>query len=159
MINGSGSLITEVDEEGNPIEFLSTEEILKQLMKFGFYITYDVKTNLPEPTLAFLYKVMNLGFDKITRVARETRDVSGNRIWRPTVIVMKSEFNTDLLVFDCKVTSTVFNAKLLANSIMNVTDESNIDWRWLAYMANISEILEENDYPPEPESESEPGGD
>lgn len=144
MIKGTGSLITTEDEDGNDLPFLTTEEILKQLMKFGFYIEYDVKKNLPSEMLAFLATIDNLGYDKITRIALESYTPDGQKTWRPTVIVMKSEGNTDLLVFDCKVTRKVFNEKLTANIVMNVTHEEDMDWSWLTYIANIEDILDEN---------------
>ena len=156
MIDGHGTLITAQDDEGADIPFLTKDEILKQLMKFGFYITYDVKNNLPEFVLDFLYKVMNLGYDKISRIALESYDVNGNRVWRPTVIVIKSGYNTDLLTFDCKVFRKKFDEKLECNTLMNVTHEPGMIWDWLAYIANIEDILDENHYPPEPEPQPDP---
>ena len=144
MIEGSGILITDVDEEGIDIPFLTTEEILRQLMKFGFYITYDVKDNLPIDVFVFLAKLEDLGYDKITRIALESYDVSGNKLWLPTIIVMKSEFNPDLLTFDCKVTKKAFQAKLSEASIINVTHEPGMVWDWVTYIANISDLLDEN---------------
>lgn len=145
MIKGTGSLITNVDEEGNDLPFLTTEQILRQLMKFGFYIFYDVKENLPNETFNYLAKLYDLGYDKITRIALETIDETGTKIWRPTEIVMKSYMdNSDLLVYQCKVTRKAFNQKLTANSIMNITHEEGMDWDWLSYIANIKDILDEN---------------
>ena len=136
--------MTDKDEEGADIPFLTTDEILRQLMRFGFYITYDVKTHLPEPVLDYLTKLNGLGYDKITKVALESFDVNGNKVWRSTVIVFKSGFNTDLLTFNCKVTRIAFNAKLEANTVMNITHELGMSWDWVTYIANISDILDEN---------------
>lgn len=144
LIEGTGVLITDLDEDGNYIPFLTTDEILKQLMKFGFYITYNERRHLPEETFDYLAKLQDLGYDKITRVALESIDKIGNRIWRPIIIVMKSEFNTDLLIYDCKVTRKSFNQKLTDNVIMNITFECNAHWDWVTYTANISDILDEN---------------
>jgi len=144
MIKGSGSLITEFDEDGIEIPFLTTEEILRQIMKFGFYVQYDVKKYLPTNILAYLATIDNLGYDKITVVAVEDWDNNGQRIWRPTVIVMKSAFNDDLLTYGCKVTRKVFNDKLNANVVVNVTHEKDMVWDWVTYIANIEDILNEN---------------
>jgi len=144
MIKGHGSLITEIAEDGGDLPFLSTQQILDQLMKFGFYVTYDVKNNLPQETFNFLAQVLDLGFDKITRVALETIDDCGIKVWRPTILVMKSEYNTDLLNFDCKLARKAFNQKLTDNVLMNVTHTDNIQWDWVIYIANISDILKEN---------------
>lgn len=144
MIQGNGLLVTNTDEEGLDLNFLTTDEILAQLMKFGFYITYDIKQNLPNNMLAFLATIDNIGFDKITRVALESSTVSGQKIWEPTILVIKSEHNTDLLQFDCKLTRKAFNEKLSCNYIMNVSHEEGMVWDWVTYICNISDILSEN---------------
>ena len=144
MIQGSGELITNIDEEGQDLPFLSTDEILKQLMKFGFHITYDIKKFLPLDTLSYLSQIYNLGYDKITCVALEDKNVSGNRIWNKTVIIFKSEFNDDLLTFGCKLTRKQFYNKLEYNTIIDVTHEKDLNWEWVTYTANIIDILNEN---------------
>lgn len=145
MIRGTGSLITDVDEEGNDIPFLTTEEILKQIAKFGFFVTYDVKSNLPPKVITYLSELYNLGYDKITEVYLGSTTESGSRVWRPTVLVIKScQDNDDILTFDCKLTQKKFQNKLAANSIVNVTHEEGMEWDWLHYIANISDLLDEN---------------
>ena len=143
-INGVGQLITTEDEEGNPLPFLTKDEILKQIMKFGFYIYYDEKKHLPQDILVFLQNVMNVGFDKITKVFVECSDAGGRKVWRPYIIAMKSEKNIDLLNFGCKVTRKVFNSKLESNCVMNLNREG-YSWDWVTYMANISDILNEQE--------------
>ena len=144
LIEGIGTLITKTDEEGADIPFLTTDEILKQLMKFGFYITYNLAKNLPQEEFDYLSKLEDLGYDKITRIALESFDTNGNKVWRPAVIVMKSEFNTDMLVFECKVTRKTFNERLTKNVILNITNEPGMNWEWVTYIANIADVLDEN---------------
>lgn len=144
MIKGSGTLISTEDEEGELIPFFTTDQILEELQRFGFYVEYDVKSNLPMSTLSFLATVDNLGYDKITRVALESVNTDGDRIWTPIILIMKSQFNDDLLTFDCKLTKKKFQEKLAANTIMNVTHEQDLTWDWVKYIANISDILDEN---------------
>lgn len=145
MIKGSGTLISKNDEDGRALPFLTTDQILEQLAKFGFIITYDVKSNLPGNIISYLSMLYDLGFDKITRVCVEDHVVDGVMYYRPTTIVMKTELgNDDLLTFECRVASQKFRDKLVANSIMNVSNEPGMTWDWLKYMANISDILDEN---------------
>lgn len=144
MIEGSGSLISDVDEEGLDLPFMTTDQILRELQRFGFIIFYDVKKNLPSPILSFLSTVNDLGYDKITRVALQTKTASNGVIWAPTILVIKSEFNLDLLEFDCKLTRKDFNQKLSDNVIMNVTHEEGMKWDWVNYTANIDDLLDEN---------------
>lgn len=144
MIDGSGELVTTYDEEGDIIPFLTTNQILKQIMKFGFYVTYNVPSNLPNNIIDFLSTIDNLDYDKITKVSVRERNKEGYMTWRTKVIVMKSAENTDLLEFGCKITKTKYLDKLQANSIMNVTEEEGMSWDWLTYIANISDLLDEN---------------
>ena len=146
MIKGTGSLITDVDEAGYEIPFLTTEEILRQLMKFGFYIVYDVKSNLPNNILSFLATIDNLGFDKISKVVIKRRDkLTGSRTNKVATVVFKTvPENEDLLVFSAEITEEKFNKKLQSNIVMNVSEEKDMQWDWLTYMANISDILDEN---------------
>lgn len=145
MIKGSGSLISEEDEEGVIIPFLTTEEILKQIEKFGFIVKYDLKSNLPDNVIAYLSELYNLGYDKITKIIVDTVNKDGDRIKKPTIIVMKSDQgNDDLLTYGSIISFNKFAKKLSDNSVMNVTDEPNMVWDWVTYMFNISDILDEN---------------
>lgn len=145
MINGSGSLLSNETEDGYDIPFMTTEQILTELQRFGFYVKYDVKSNLPQDVISFLATIDNLGYDKITRVAVETKQPGGSVIWKPTILVFKAvPENDDILTFDCRLTRTKFNKKLADNVIMNVTHEPDLEWDWLNYICNISDILDEN---------------
>jgi len=145
MIMGHGELVTEFDEDGNAIPFLSTDEILKQIEKFGFYVIYDVKSNLPMNVITFLQELYEFGYDKITRIVVSTKSKeSGSLIWRPQVIAIKSQFNSDLLSYGAKITEKVFKNKLADNTIMNLSYEADMKWDWLTYIANIADLLEEN---------------
>ena len=61
MIDGDGELVTKKDEDGKYLPFMTTDEILKQLAKFGFYVRYDVKSSLPNETFVFLQHISLLG--------------------------------------------------------------------------------------------------
>lgn len=144
VIAGEGTLISKTDEHGVPIPFLTTQEILTQLEKFGFYINYDVKSNLPVSVITFLADLDNIGFTKIT-VIRVQTVVSHATTLRSKVIAFKpTEDNIDLLTFGCKLSQTKYFEKLQNNSVMNITDEPDTQWDWLTYTANISDILDEN---------------
>lgn len=145
MIKGSGSLISDNDEKGLPIPFLTTAEVLKQIEKFGFIVEYDLKSNLPDQVISYLSMLYNLGYDKISQIGVRTRNEKGQLIIRPTVIVMKScEATIDLMKFNRVITEKEFSQKLDLNVVINVTNEPDMVWDWLTYMANIRDILEEN---------------
>lgn len=144
MIKGSGSLLSNNDESGDPIPFMTTEEILKELQRFGFYITYNLKSNLPNDVLDFLSTVDNLGFDKITKIGLQQRFVNGCSRYVETTIVFKSQYNSDLLTYGCKVSKDDFNKKLADNTIMNVSNEPGLVWDWVTSMLGIEDVLNDN---------------
>lgn len=143
VVKGGGKLLSSKDEKGNDLPCMTTEEILKEIQRFGFYVTYDVKSNLPMNTIAFLSTIDNLGYDKITKVGIQYRK-DGEKYIKPAILVFKSEYNHDILNFECIISEHKYLDKLSANSIMDVTHEKDIQWDWVKYIANISDILEEN---------------
>lgn len=146
MIKGTGDIISEEDEFGEPIPFLTSDEILAQLEKFGFIIKYDVKSNLPTNVIAYLSTMYNLGYQKINRVNVRLRNIDGNYYNRPTVILMKDvSENADLLRFNISIRADNFNKKLDAGIIINISNELEPNsWDWLKYMSNLSDLLDEN---------------
>lgn len=145
MIKGTGSLLSEEDENGISIPFLTTDEILKQISKFGFLVEYDLKSNLPDQVTAYLSTLYNLGYDKITRILVKTRGKDRLIYGRTTIIVLKScEETINIMKYDKTVTEAEFNKLLDHNVVMNVTDEPDMVWDWVTYMFNIKDILEEN---------------
>ena len=144
MIDGSGRILNDKTEQGVPLPFMTTDRILLELQRFGFYIKYDVRSNLPDNILAFLATVDNLGYDKISQVLLETK-IGNETKWLPTPIVFKAvESNNDILTFNCKLSRAKFDKKLEANTLMNISVEKGMKWDWLKYIANIEDILNEN---------------
>jgi len=145
MIKGTGTLISDTDEDGVVIPFLTTEEILKQIQKFGFIVEYNVRANLPGPVISYLMTMLNLGYVKITRIGVRTPNSDGSIYIRSTVILMKDAPETlDLLRFDEVITISEFMHKLDLNVVVNATNEPGMNWDWLTYMANIEDLLQEN---------------
>lgn len=144
MISGTGRIISREDEEGQYLPFLSTQEILKQIAKFGFYVEFNEMSNLPGPTLDYIQNIMQLGYQKITRILLQTTSKEGDIMWRNSVIVYKVvPDNTDLLGFGMKISRKNWMDKVDANTVLNVTDEG-IDWDWVDCMYNLSDVMDEN---------------
>lgn len=145
MIEGSGQLITQEDEEGNDLPFLTTDQILEQIMKFGFYVTFDVKSNLPGDTISFLATIDNLGYDKITKVLLQETNEEGQIIWKPNIIIFKTvPENKDLISYGTKLSRAKYVEKVTAGTVMNVTHELEHSWDWVTSLFNIADILDEN---------------
>lgn len=146
MVKGEGSLISETTEAGVPIPFLTTQEILQQLSKFGFIIKYDLKNNLPGQVISYLSELYNLHFDKINVVnIRTSYKENGYYVFKPQVIVMKScEATVGFMKYEETLTQSEFNELLNLNVVMNVTDEPGMVWDWVTHLFNIADILDEN---------------
>lgn len=149
VIQGSGSLLSDKDEQGDDLPFFTTEQILKELERFGFYINYDVKSHLPDSTVQFLRNLLNLGYDKISKIVVDMRTTDGLKQVPLTVVFKSYLHNDDILVYGTRISSAQFNSKLIANSIVNITNEPDMKWDWVTYIANIQDILNENVPPAE----------
>ena len=140
VLNAQGSLIT-VEPGTEQIEF-TTERILQELAKYGFFVTYEQIAELPTTQLAFLASLLYLGYDKLRVLPVKDKDKS----------------YLYLVVFDVAKVSTWLNnlhvasyseyTKVLQNGgAVNITDKAKKwQWNWLDFVANIEDILEQNHY-------------
>ncbi len=146
MIEGQGDLVTDTTKEGDIIPWMSTNEILVQLKKFGFDITYVEKLSLDTPTLEFLMKLKSLGYDKITRMVVMFRELDGTLSAKTLPLAIKSEHNVDKLTFGCQITAKKFYQRCADGYIYNMQDkdEMKLKWRWIDAIYNIDDILSEN---------------
>jgi len=119
---------------------MTTSEILEQLAKFGFDITYEEEPNLPEDQLTFLSKILSLGYDAITRVyIRTPKNIL------PTIIAYNSSITVDYLPFNSEVSKIKFDADLERGSVINIGKmEPLFTWAWLTYTCQIQDILDDN---------------
>ena len=142
VINASGSLIT-VPTGSEQIEF-TTERILQELAKYGFFVTYNQKSELPTDQLDFLNTIMGLGYDKL-------------RLLNVKIDMLTAK--TYLIVFDINKAPVTWLTNTYVSNLseytvvvrdggaINITDNaSKWQWNWLDFIANISDILEENNY-------------
>jgi len=143
MTNGSGELISDVDEETDiPIPWMTTDEILTQLKKFGFYITYKQEEHLPGSQLTYLMTLYNLGFQHITTI-----EVKSSKVTRKYVIAFNGTDEPEWLDWPCTTTKTTFESKINEGKVLNIsalTQKEKFNWDWLNFVANIPDILEDN---------------
>ena len=144
MIEGQGVIITNETPEGINIPFMTTDEILKEISRFGFYVKYNVKSNLPSETVSYLATIDNFTFDKITRINLQTLDKDGSGYhYVPSVIIYDSSKNEDLIGYGIKLSRNSYVNKVTNNTLINVTN-IGISWDWVDSMYNIADILDEN---------------
>lgn len=140
ITNGRGYLISETDKDGNQLPFLTTEETLKQLEKFGFDISYAEEPNLSGEQLTFLTNLYDLGYDAITRVR-----VKYPKITRNIYIAYSSAKGVEYLSFNTLVSKAEFDASLESGAIVNIAKmDTSLEWDWLTYTCQIEDLLDDN---------------
>ena len=140
ILNAEGSLITTTPGQ-ETIEF-STERILQELAKYGFFVTYEQSHELPQDQLDFLATLMNLGYDKLRLLP-----VTSGKIQHIFLIVFDVEKAPRWLVNTHVAEFQEYTRVLQDGGAVNISDKgSKWQWQWLDFVANISDILEENNY-------------
>lgn len=144
VVCASGTLITDIN--ANMSYELTTEQILKELEKYGFIIVYKQKSHLPEGQLAFLRTLQGLGYDKL-RILDVSTEELGKRRYKAYIIVFNVAKNPTWVVNTHIASESEFLHALQIGSAVNISEASrqnHWDWGWLDFVANISDILEEN---------------
>ena len=139
LLNASGSAITP-GPSGLPVE-LTTQQILDELLKFGFDITYEQDQHLPASQIAFLESLQALNFDKLRLLSvvdsssAETYIVSFNADRNPNWL--NNLYQASRREFELATANG--SAINLSEATRREIDEWN--WGWLTYVANIADIL------------------
>ena len=144
LVDSSGSLLTPDPISGIIKEF-STDEILAELNKFGFDITFEIHQHLSEAQINFLRTVMDLGYDKLRRL--DVQDKPDGRYSR-YIVVFNVAKCPDWINNDFTCGKKPFVDALVTSGAMNLTDleqTMGFDWTWLDFVANIVDIINDND--------------
>ena len=142
VTQGEGTIITEGGSTDD-IQWMTTDEILIQLAKFGFDIIYKKVLSLDQSVIDYLLKIDSLGYDKINRIELIPRVANVRDIY---IIAFKSEENPDLINYNAEVLRKDFDDKLHRSSVISLTNQI-VEWDWLDAVYNIKDILEENSNP------------
>ena len=146
VIGAKGRIITTYGDEMIPE--LTVDQILLELMKYGFYVEYIPVDNLPGNQLKYLVTLNELGFDKLRLMNVWNLDKTGLKVFKTEVIVFNSKGHDQWLNAGYSASQDEFNKALNDGSCINVTGVSktrNFDWSWLHNRAmNIEDILADN---------------
>lgn len=148
LINSKGSLLTPDPESGIIREF-STDDILKELNKFGFDVTFEINQHLSGEQISYLITLSGLSYDKIRRLLVFDYDDLGNKVFAEYIVAFNVEHCPDWIDMNYSCKRTEFLGKLNAGVAANLTFMSQtklFDWTWLTYVADIDEIIEDNSY-------------
>lgn len=156
--SGKGQLISDKDWIGKTLPWMTTNEILTQLEKFGFIIEYNDKIHLPGSQISLLMNLQQLGYDKLNIVRLPNQPGS-------KLVAFKSAQCSDLMQFNVRVSSQNYAMHTSSASLIIITgsqlDKAEFQWDWVDQMYTISDILKDNSRPgvfdlTEPEYAPEP---
>lgn len=146
VLGAEGSLVS---EDPSVIDFEpSTDEILKTLSKYGFLVTYDQQRNLPQDQLEFLASLSGLEYDKL-RLVTVWNISNGVKQFKTYAVVFKISENPTWINNGYSPSEKEFTESLRNGSVVNLSASSQTykwNWSWLTFVANIEDILSENNY-------------
>ena len=148
LVNSNGTLLTPDPVSGIIKEF-STDEILAELNKFGFDVTFEINQHLSGNQIAYLITLSGLEYDKIRKLPVYQYDSLGNKVFSDYVVAFNVEHCPDWINMDYTCKNSEFLSKLNDGVALNLTFMSNtqmFDWTWLTYVANIDDIIRDNGY-------------
>lgn len=145
VVNARGDLVTDYNEQNMKHEF-TIEEILEELHKYGFYVTYNPRENLKSKQIEYLMTVDKLGFDKI-RVVNVWDAPIGTKEYDWYVVVFRSKKLPTWLINSYSPSKKEFNKALVEGSALNITqlcECHRFRWDWLDYVGNVKDIILDN---------------
>ena len=145
LVNASGTLLTPDPVSGIIKEF-TTDEILAELNKFGFDVTFEINQHLSGDQISFLMTVNELGYDKLRVLSVQDKP---DGLYSDYVVVFNVEKCPNWIYNDFTCGVQPFITALLTSSAMNLTDlpqTKSFDWTWLTYVANIEDVIRDNGY-------------
>jgi len=151
-VNARGSLVTRSNNGpaellDDPISYeLTTEQILKELHKYGFEVTYNPRENLPGKQIRYLMTLEQLHYDKIRVMATWTAP-NGTKEFKVKVVAFQAKYHKYWLNNGYSPSEKEFTKALLDGTAINLTEVSETEhyrWDWLDYVANINDIIKDN---------------
>lgn len=146
VLQARGSIITPEDEDFT--HELTPEEILAELHKFGFYITYVPIKGLSGNLLDYLITLDKLGYDKIRVLNVWKRGSNGLQEFETKIVAFQVNPHGDWLNNGYSASAKEFLDALNDGTAINLTDTSrtkNFRWDWLyGKVLSIEDIIEEN---------------
>lgn len=147
IIDLAGNLVSETSLGTQLKTHLSVEEILLQLSRFGFLITYKEYEHLSGNQLQFLMTINNLHFDKI-RLLNVWYVENGITQFKLYVVAFQIELLPNWLNAGYAPSNDEFQEALNAGYALNVSalsESQHFSWDWLYnWVADISDVIESN---------------
>lgn len=146
-LKAGGDLVSNPTYLDNSSYELTPAQILEELYKWGFRISYSPSANLSGTTLDLLMKLQNMGYDKI-RVLNTWKYVDGVKKFNWKVVCFKVKENPDWINSGYAPSEESYRDALANGSAINISaisEVKNLDWSWLYnWVGSIDDILKEN---------------
>ena len=156
LVNGRGPLLASDD----PLEYeMSCAEILKELERFGFLVTFDCKEHLPAKQIDFLRTVQKLGYDKIRILDVYSYTSTGVKLLNPHIVVFNVAPNPGWMDNNYSARKEEFLEALSIGSafdLSNLSDVNRFHWDWLDFVGSLDDILAEYEESDEDITDEEP---
>lgn len=139
VVGAEGELVTPESEIGPE---LSVSQILKELSRYGFLITFDAKAHLPGAQLQFLLTLQNLHYDKIRLLTVNYGQYSRTYVVAFKIAAHPSWIDNTVFVYGPEFKTATANGS--AFNVSTISEAENYRWDWLDYVANIDDIIADN---------------
>lgn len=143
LVDGCGPLL----DSDNPLDYeLTTNQILTELSRYGYLITYSRKNELPDAQIDYLRTMDKLGFDKIRVLSVYHYNAAGVQIFGPHVVLFNVEPNPGWLDNTYSASHPEYVSAITSGTAVDISSISvtqRFQWDWLDYVASISDILAE----------------
>lgn len=145
LIGGYGSLLS--PDGRTYLPELTTAEILSELARYGFDITYNPQDRLDGDQLNYLMKLNELGYQKMRILNVYSYSSAGEKEFNPIVVAFNIEKNPMWINNGYSASKQEFTESLTNGSAINVSaisESKHYKWDWLTFVASIDDILRDN---------------
>ena len=144
LVNASGTMISAGKDR--MVFELSTSDILNELNKYGFIVEFDPKEALSGEQISYLITLQGLEYDKL-RVLPVWHFENRVQVFKHFVVAFKIEENPMWINNNYAASESEYTEAVKAGTAINISEISSehmFDWSWLDYVANISDIIADN---------------
>ena len=149
ILNAKGALVSSSKDAGASIISYQLDDntILKELRKYGFIIYYEPREHLAQSQLEILKSLQGFHFDKLRKLnVYEYNGITKSYKWY--VVGFKVCEHPQWLANTYEASKDEFTKSLVSGTAINISELASMkdfDWSWLDYVANIEDILKDND--------------
>lgn len=146
IVGASGTIVSTLDGQVD-FEF-KTADILKELAKFGFLISYEPNEHLSGDQVMYLMTLASLNYDKI-RLLSVWKVENAQKVFNNYIVAFNIHANEQWLDASYSPSESEFVKALTDGSAINVTAMTknlNFKWDWLYnWVADINDIIADNE--------------